>query len=486
MEQFFVSYLIESLIGAAIFYLLFLIMLKNTTNYQFNRIYLLTASVFSTTLPLLNFESNPVKNSFPELNIFSYSNFVSENIIISQSTSTQTTLQPSSFVLSIPDVVLGIYILVATVLLIKFIVGLLQLFYLYKKNPVQKKANYTLIYLEKEYSPFSFLKYIFINHRYNNEEYFNTIIEHEKVHVFKKHSLDITLLELISIVQWYNPFIWLIKKNIKELHEFQADEKVIAQGFDSNSYFSFLLNKIVGIQAMDFANCFNKSLIKKRIIMMEKSKSKKTHLFKSLLVIPISLLLIAFTIDFNSGTTLKEKPTLSDFQTTEHDKIPEGWFKAGKNPFNYSITVQKDGDEEFIAISSEDAGENGFGNLMQTFSAENYLNKRIRFSGKIRTEDAKFGAMLWMRVDGVEKMKSLAFDNMQGREPKGTTAWTSYDVVLDVPENAVAINIGMMLINEGKAFFKNLNFEEVDPSTPTTDLAPRSFPDKPLNLDLKK
>lgn len=220
--------------------------------------------------------------------------------------------------------------------------------------------------------------------------------------------------------------------------------------------------------------------------MMEKTKSRKTRIYKSLLVIPLSLLLIAFTIDFSTDNTLNKQPNLSDYQTTADDEIPEGWFKAGRNPLNYKITVQDDDGEECIVMASEDGGENGFGNLMQTFTAENYLNKRIRFSGKIKTDDAKYGAMLWMRVDGTDNTKSLAFDNMQGRQPKGTTDWENYEIVLDVPENAVAINIGMMLSKEGKAFFKDLNFEEVDSSVQTTDFRSKSFPDKPVNLDLNK
>lgn len=487
MEQFITSYVIESIISTAIFYLLFLFFLKNNTNYQFNRFYLITAAVLSTLIPLINLHSKSIEASFQELNLFSYSNFVPRNIFDNDLSTNLTTAQTSTSSFQIIDIVIGVYILFAFFIWLRILIGLVRLFNIYRKNPVQKKEHYSIVYFEKDYSPFSFFKYIFINHRYNNEEYFDTIIEHEKVHVFEKHSIDIILLEIISIIQWYNPFIWLIKNSIKEIHEFQADEKVIAQGFDSNSYFTFLLNKIVGIQAMDFANCFNKSLIKKRIMMMEKSKSRKTRLYKSLLVIPIALFLLAFTIDFNSDYKLGNEPNLSDYQTTTEDEIPEGWIKSVKYPSHYTITTEESEDgEKYIVMVSNETIEREFGNLMQTFSAKNYINKRISFSGKIKTENAIDGAAFWMRVDGSDKTKSLAFDNMHNRKPTGTTDWKYYNIVLDVPEGAEFINIGMMLIQEGKAWFSNLNFEEVDNDTPLTAGYSMDVPEKPINLDLNK
>lgn len=238
---------------------------------------------------------------------------------------------------------------------------------------------------------------------------------------------------------------------------------------------------------MDVTNCFNKSLIKKRIIMMEKSKSRKTRLYKSLLVIPLSLLLIAFTIDFNNSNKLNDVPNLNDYQSTTDEQIPDGWFEAGTNQSDYDITVEESTDEseKYIAMASNTSIEKGFGNLMQTFKAKDYINKRVRFSGEIKTENAKDGASFWMRVDGSDKTKSLAFDNMQNRKPTGTTDWKYYEIVLDVPEDAEIINIGMMLVIEGKAMFSNLNFEVVDKDVPTTGFS-TDYKDKPVNLDLKK
>lgn len=221
--------------------------------------------------------------------------------------------------------------------------------------------------------------------------------------------------------------------------------------------------------------------------MMEKSKSRKTRIYKSLLVIPLSLLLIAFTIDFDSGYKLDDKPNLNDYQSTADEQIPDGWIKSVKYPSHYTITTEASEDgKKYIVMTSTKTIEREFGNLMQTFSAKKYINKRVRFSGKIKTENAKDGAAFWMRVDGNDKTKSLAFDNMQNRKPNGTTDWKYYELVLDVPEGAEAIFIGMMLLQEGKAMFSDLNFEEVDNDVPTTSMVPSTLPQEPVNLDLKK
>lgn len=487
MERHFLSFIIESTILTGIVYLLYIVLLRNETNFQFNRYFLIAAAVLSVIVPFINFPGGIGGNSIDELNIIPYNNLIDENIVDSElkQIDNKSTIGSNDFHLSFIFIAAGIYFLITVILFVKFILGIIRISHLYKNNPVRKKENYTIVYLDKDFSPFSFLRYIFLNHKYNDETHLETILKHEEAHIHKKHSYDIILLEFISIIQWYNPFIWLIKKTIKELHEFQADEKVIAQGFDSKSYFSFLLNKIVGIDAMDFANCFNKSLIKKRVMMMEKLKSKKSIGYKTILVIPLALLLAAFTINFTDNS---KGDSVHNLIMQSNDEIPEGWFEAGTNPLEYEISIVKsENNKNVIQMKSlNPEGDRDFGNLMQTINAEEYIGKRIKFSGDIKTDNAEQGAVLWMRVDGKEKDRSLAFDNMYNRMPKGTNDWEKYEIVLDVPEGAIAVNFGMMLYKEGKAWFANLDLEEVSKDVPTTSLKPKELPKKPSNLDFSK
>ena len=158
---------------------------------------------------------------------------------------------------------------------------------------------------------------------------------------------------------------------------------------------------------------------------------------------------------------------------TPQEQIPEGWFKAGNNPDKYKMGLDK---QTFhIApnsafIESTDSKIKGFGTLMQTCSAENYLGKKIKMTGYVKSENVADWAGLWLRVDEVNgtKVKELSFDNMGNRRIKGTTDWTKYEIVLDVPSNSSTLNFGALLDGKGKIWFDSITFEEVPNNTKNT------------------
>ena len=121
---------------------------------------------------------------------------------------------------------------------------------------------------------------------------------------------------------------------------------------------------------------------------------------------------------------------------------------------------------------------------MQSFAATNYLGKRVRFSGYVKSENITRWAGLWMRIDGPTSggsPKSLGFDNMQGRPIKGTSDWQRYEIVLDVPESAVGIAFGILLDGPGEAWLNSSDIEIVSTAIPTTGTTP-ALPDGPRNL----
>ena len=173
------------------------------------------------------------------------------------------------------------------------------------------------------------------------------------------------------------------------------------------------------------------------------------------------------------------------------DKVPEGWFKTGSSPQSYVIGIEKKaGENGGNAVYIKSTAENikGFGTLMQYFSAEKYLNKRVRLSGYIKSKDVAESAGLWMRIDGKDNpSKPLSFDNMANRPIKGTTEWKKYDIVLDVPSNSNLINFGLLLSGTGEVWISELKYEVVDKDVPTTNLmnnAPKA--DEPVNLNFEK
>jgi hypothetical protein len=166
---------------------------------------------------------------------------------------------------------------------------------------------------------------------------------------------------------------------------------------------------------------------------------------------------------------------------------PQGWLLAGSKPADYETGVDTQAvlnGRPSAYLKSKEPAPKGFGTLMQDFKAEQYLGKRVRFSGFVRSEGAQNWAGLWMRVD--KGKKAVAFDNMEDRPIKGTTAWQNYEVVLDVPQDATGIFFGILLQGTGSVWLNGANFEIVPTSIPTTGRAVGTLQDGPKNLDFQK
>jgi hypothetical protein len=177
---------------------------------------------------------------------------------------------------------------------------------------------------------------------------------------------------------------------------------------------------------------------------------------------------------------LKEVPPLA----SKSSNIPEGWFKSGSTPEDYEVSF--DYDNKFrgnpICYIKSRTSPRGFCTLMQVIKADSYIGKRVKLIGNARSDGLERWAGFWMRVDGPER-KTLKFDNMQDRPIKGTTGWTKYQVVLDVPADSVQIAFGLLLDGPGEVGMADLSFDIVSSDVPTTDLATvTTYLEKPLNL----
>jgi hypothetical protein len=149
---------------------------------------------------------------------------------------------------------------------------------------------------------------------------------------------------------------------------------------------------------------------------------------------------------------------------------PEGWYLAGSKPANYDTGVDRDTvfNAKPSAYLKAKADQEGFGTLMQDFSADQYVGKRVRLSAFVKSGNVTRWAGLWMRVDGMPKAPPLAFDNMQDRPIKGTTEWRRYEVVLDVPRGATGIFFGILLDGPGEVWLNSTNIEVVGTNVPVT------------------
>ncbi len=150
----------------------------------------------------------------------------------------------------------------------------------------------------------------------------------------------------------------------------------------------------------------------------------------------------------------------------------EGWIKRGSKPDDYEIGTIKDNErgKEVHFIKSIKNKIDGFGTIMQSISPNKYKGKKVKLTGYIKTIDVKKWAGMWMRVDGPAGTKSLSFDNMGKRPIKGTTKWTKYEIVLDVPEESTNISYGVLIHGSGQAWLDNLNIEIVDFKVKSTSM----------------
>jgi hypothetical protein len=157
------------------------------------------------------------------------------------------------------------------------------------------------------------------------------------------------------------------------------------------------------------------------------------------------------------------------FKSVQFDGV-KGWFLTGSNPQNYEMGTEKNPERNStVAFLKSKEDKKGFGTIMQSFSANNYLGKRIKLTGYIKSSDVNDWAGMWLRIDG-DKNKMLGFDNMQKRPIKGNREWKQYSIVLDVPNGSQFINYGVLLAGGGSVWIDDFKFEVVGNEVETTGM----------------
>jgi TonB family protein len=193
------------------------------------------------------------------------------------------------------------------------------------KNSESFLRGDTRIYLcEGSTSHFSFFRNIFINKAFiegSSREY-EQVLSHEIAHVEQGHSYDLLLAEIVCIIQWFNPFAWLYRKSLQEVHEFLADNRVLQSGCSRAEYQAVLVNQALGITVFSLSNNFNHIKLKKRIIMMSKMKSSNLVYWKTLIILPVIMLALALSgskvsSQVSSGKDVTYTGTVIDNKTNE-------------------------------------------------------------------------------------------------------------------------------------------------------------------------
>jgi TonB family protein len=314
-------YVLQSGFTLSVLYLFYWLFLRRDTFFGLNRIFLIFSLAVSFIFPLLNI-------SFSSGREHTYMVFL-EPVII-QAENVKTSIISS---LSFTDLITVAYLLGALVVFILFLYKLVQMAFLISKYGITKKYGMKVVYLPKGFTPFSFFNIVFISNEVSEHHQLKEILTHEKIHIQQKHSADIILLELVTVFQWFNPFVWLYRKSIKNLHEFQADQGVINTGYNKQEYQQLLLNQTFGMELNTLSNNFNSTLIKTRFKMMTKTKTKKSALLKMVFIIPAAVALaLLFSISVADRVSAQ-----SDKEVTKVENAQEPVKKVQKEEEIFTV-----------------------------------------------------------------------------------------------------------------------------------------------------
>lgn len=282
-----ILYLIKLSISLSVIWLFYQLMLRRLTFYNLNRWYLLGYSLLSFIIPLINIGSFLEEDALQG----SVIQYIPQIGGYGQGAARELSLFAR---LGPQDILWGVLLAGSGFLLIRLLIRWFSLRQVRRRGRLISDAGVKVFQVDQSIRPFSFGSAIYINPQLHTEKEYSAIILHEYVHIRQRHTVDILLSELLCIVNWYNPFVWLIRRSIRQNLEFIADRKVLEKGLDKKGYQYHLL-QVVGVPGYSLATNFNFSSLKKRIVMMNKIKSTRIHLLKFLFLAPmLAVLLLAF------------------------------------------------------------------------------------------------------------------------------------------------------------------------------------------------
>ena len=392
----FLLYALKSAICLVLFYLLYKVLLANETFFRFNRYVLLVGSIVCFVLPLIKtpVQTHPIVRSPIVLveEILMHSEQKGERLVTETEYSTEDKEEiTASKTPSLPSTltIIGFVFLSGCLINLFFVLrSYLSMTRIIKNADKREYKGYKLILTEEDTSPFSWHKYIVLSkedYKNNSEE----ILTHETAHIRAGHSFDLILFELLILLQWFNPAMWLLRKELNDIHEYEADTAVLQSGINATRYQLLLVKKAVGSSSYTLANSFNHSKIKKRITMMLKERSNQWARLKLLLLLPAGL--IALQMNARNIESTSNEPTVINSETS----MPLSGKSTESNSENQEkieyyiisidgMTLEKDKDQHWIAIIADVEGNKDgirmtpeeykafFKNVKTTDSAEDF------------------------------------------------------------------------------------------------------------------
>ena len=322
------EYLLKASVVVAIFYSCYYLFLQRDTFFQSNRWFLLLGLLIAFCIPFI------VIPIYIEQAYTPIQDFIYVNNDISSGTE-------ESF--NLTQIISVLYIIGVVFFLTRFIIQVYSLRRVLIYDKKKKSNRFTFIETSNDLPPFSFFKWIVYNPNQFSETELKQILTHEKVHAYQLHSIDILISQLATIILWFNPFMWLYKKTLQQNLEFIADNTAHHKANCKKSYQHLLLKTSLPNHQLALTNNFYNSLIKKRIVMLHKNKSKNRNLWKFTLILP---LLALFLLSFNTKEVITYDNTLDATETITETLEPNGDMEM--------VLITKDfKDEDFKKIKDQ-------------------------------------------------------------------------------------------------------------------------------------
>lgn len=349
MGVFFI-YILKSSVCLVLFYLFFRLLLSKETFHRFNRMALLGVLFFSLLIPCIEVttrhqvEVQQAVLSIEQLLLMAELEATPANVGAVQETPTISWVQ----------IVLLVYLAGILFLVCRNIYSLICLFRLVHSGKHEKlEKGVTLVVHNQEIAPFSWMKYIVIS-RKDLEENGREILIHEMAHIHHRHSVDLLVADICIFFQWFNPGAWLLKQELQNIHEYEADETVINEGVNAKEYQLLLIKKAVGTRLYSMANSFNHSKLKKRITMMLKEKSNPWARLKYLYVLPLAAIAVTAFARPEISEKMEEISAVkvNDLAEIVQEKVLQDTVKVSKDEKKDDLVVSgvKSKEEEEIVI----------------------------------------------------------------------------------------------------------------------------------------
>ena len=273
-------YLLRVSISAAVLYGCYKLFISKTTFYSTNRILLLAVFALTLIIPLFTIQLPEIKwFQQPETEITNLS--VLENVTVINETPDTLPAKEIPWL----SILLIAYLTGAGICLLRYAAGSIRMMLIIRSaGKVSMQDGNTLYISEQMIAPFSWMRYMVISKKDFTEDNAD-IIRHEQAHVAHRHSIDLTLVDMYCIVFWFNPFTWLLRNELRNVHEYQADAAVLENRNDYREYQLLLIRHCVGEHKFSAANNFEFNNLQKRIkmIMRTKSSNKTKWLYSSLI-----------------------------------------------------------------------------------------------------------------------------------------------------------------------------------------------------------